>query len=299
MVAVSLKKKKKKQKKQPSTLYTHNNQLLKYIESTPTHDNKLQPNIENNSKNISESKHQLSNSPRNQENPDSKSELTHSQLKTTQRQNSITGNKLQPELEPSLKTSSETTPELNPLNNQVEKQDIVESTPIIENISENKHQPSDSPPNKEIPENNSELTHIQLQQTSEITQTPLTKDDINSNQTQVFSQPSLENHIDIQPRQTTTQTNIQKSTSTKETPSDDTEDSLFQTISLSNTYDDIPQTVQKNTENLPNKPEESNYLQLSPLIQQSDLQLSKFVNDFSNLSNTFSQNSLQDRKSVV
>ncbi len=235
------------------------------------------------------------------------------QLKTAQIQTSPTEDKLNPQLEPSFKTSSEATPKLNPSKNQIEKQDVVESTPTYdnklqqniendsnnnsENISENKHQPSNSTQNKEIPDSDSKLIQSQL----ETAQSPIIKDNTNSNQStkyqltesEVYSQPSLENNLDIQPRQTTAQTNIQRTTSLPETPSVHAGNSLFQAISLSKTSSDIPQTVQKNTENLTNKPDKSNYSQLSPLIKQSDLQLSKFVNDFSNLSATYPQNHLQ------
>ena len=234
-------------------------------------------------------------------------------LKTAQIQTLATEDKLEPQLEPSLKTSSETTPQINLSNNRIDKQDLVESTPISDNklqsnienksknISENKHQPLDSPPNKEIRDDDSELIQPQSEKISEVTQSPLTKDNTNFNQStkyqaaesEVSSQPSLENNFNIQYRQTTAQTNIQKSTSSQRTPSNHAEDGSFQAISHSKTSSDIPQTIQKNTENLPDKPEKSNYSKLSPLIQESDLQLSRFVTDFSNLSATYSQNNLQ------
>ncbi len=229
-------------------------------------------------------------------------------LETAQIQTSATEDKLKPQLEPSLKTSSEATPELNPSNNKIEEQDVVESTPTYdnklqtniendsnnnsENISENKHQPSNSPQNPEIQDSDSELIQSQLE-TAQI-QTSATEDKLEP-QLEPSFKTSSEATPELNPltNQTEKQDVVESTPITENNSKNNSENISENKHQPSKTSSDIPQTVQTNSENLTNKPEKSNYSQLSPLIQQSDLQLSKFVNDFSNLSATYSQNSLQ------
>ncbi|MBV6622398.1 MAG: hypothetical protein KI793_05490 [Rivularia sp. (in: Bacteria)] len=238
-------------------------------------------------------------------------------------QTSKTENKLQPQLESPSKTSSEAIPNLNLFNNKTEIQNVHNSQTNIQNTSansentfESKYQPSkqkqsslDSPLHEEKQNTDSEFIQSQLD-TSETSQIQFIKDNpdkINFNQTDEHrinksenaSSNSLTNNFETQSSQITGLTNIQKPI-TQETvnpihPQDNAENKsdipITQTplqnpeaISLANTSFETPQTFQTNDLNIPP------WSKVSPLIQESDLQLSKFVSDFSNLSDTYTEN---------
>lgn len=186
--------------------------------------------------------------------------------------------------------------------------------------------PSDSSLHEEKQNTHSKFIQPKLKNTSEISQPEFIRDNtdkINSNQTTEYqvtesenaSSNSLNNNFETQFSQTTAPANIQKSISQQTVdnekisshhpinPQDGAENisdiPIIQTSLqkpeanfLSNTSSYTPQNVQINNKNLP-KSNDLNlppWSKLSPLIQKSDLQLSKFVSDFSNLSDTYSEN---------
>ena len=238
-------------------------------------------------------------------------------LKSNSELNSISNSKFNPKSNPESKSSSnlKLNPKLNPkLNSQLNLKSN-QSTKNIENIEnpitesedlsqlslqESFTQKSSSP--KSLEKNyNPQSAQIQ-EKTAEILSSTTAE---NHPQNPILLSPETiaDENITLQPQifpQNDVEDNLEKSNQpTSITQTSITQTSLEQAeeISIPNISSHTPKTIQANTDSLPEKPNYS-YLpplsKLSPLVKESDLQLSQFVTDFSILPATHFENNLYD-----